>query len=42
MHVHPDPDWIIELTPMWAGERFRSGRPKVATAVARPNPDRDH
>jgi 4-hydroxy-4-methyl-2-oxoglutarate aldolase len=33
MHVHPDPDWIIELTPMWAGERFVSGRPKVATAV---------
>ena len=33
MHVHPDPDWIIELTPMWAGERFGSGRPKVPTAV---------
>jgi 4-hydroxy-4-methyl-2-oxoglutarate aldolase len=33
MHVHPDPDSIIALTPMWAGERFGSGRPKVATAV---------
>jgi 4-hydroxy-4-methyl-2-oxoglutarate aldolase len=33
MHVHPDPDWIIELTPKWSGERYPSGRPRVATAV---------
>ena len=33
MHVQPDPDWITALTPLWQGERFASGRPRVPDAV---------
>lgn len=33
MHIHPDRAWIMALTPLWNGERFESGRPRVADAV---------
>ncbi len=33
MRVHPDRDWLVQLTPSWTGERFDSGRPKVAEEV---------
>jgi 4-hydroxy-4-methyl-2-oxoglutarate aldolase len=33
MHVHPDPAWLVALTPLWTGERFESGRPRVADGV---------
>lgn len=33
MHIHPDRAWITAMTPFWKGERFESGRPRVADAV---------
>jgi regulator of RNase E activity RraA len=33
MHIHPEPSWLIELTPQWKGDRFDSGRPRVADDV---------
>src|SRR3954451_3537727 len=29
MHVHPDSAWLAALTPLWNGERFDTGRPRV-------------
>lgn len=33
MQIHPDPSALVELTPLWAGERFPSGRPRVPDDV---------
>lgn len=33
MQIHPDPSSLIELTPLWTGERFPSGRPRVSDEV---------
>jgi regulator of RNase E activity RraA len=33
MHIIPDQSWLVELTPLWTGERFPSGRPRVPDSV---------
>lgn len=33
MRINPDQSTLIELTPLWAGERFPSGRPRVPDDV---------
>ena len=33
MHIHPDAAWLVALTPLWSGERFESGRPRVPDDV---------
>lgn len=33
MKIHPEPAAIVELTPLWTGPRFASGRPQVPREV---------